>query len=341
MIVGQGTKTVHHSVRSGFGSLLRSALSGDAAYCALGPIYAEDPAASTLAPFYRSAREAGLDPDCLSEQSLAPPAVIARSLQLRRSAVDSWDQENCLPMDWKDVEDWTRAGLVLEIAGRVGIPFVGGDRAHVRWKLRGTVTGRFGVESGGFNPMVIPRDQRGQIAPGYDRLVAVIDFKAMDLSSMLRVCPGLKEKYVGADDLHLRSAEILGLERDVAKRELFVYAYGGRSPHHELFEQRLPELKWIRGENSTVAGANARLVQKTSATAFKAGLSMALPLLCGDELRPMFTVHDELTLDVLNKASPDVWTVVRAVEKGASERMGVPYSAGMTVGRNYAEAKRG
>lgn len=339
MIVGLGSKVVNHSVREEFGRLLRCALHGTPVYVAHGPIYPEDPAASLLAPFIRSASEAGLDPDLMARGSLAPDHILEKAGKLRKERVVRWDDESS-ESDWTRVEDWTRAGLVLEVASRVGIPMRGGGRAHVKWKLYGTVTGRFGVESGGFNPLVIPRERRGEVVPSaHGRSIVSIDFRAIDLSSMLSLAPGLKDQYVGASDLHSRTAEIVGLEREVAKKELFVYAYGGHSPHTRLFQERLPGLKYIRGTSSVEAAANARLVQKTSATAFKAALSRALPLLVGEGIRPLFTVHDELTLDVLNESLPTVRDVAKALEEGASERIGAPYSTGMTVGRNYAEAK--
>ncbi len=340
MIVGLGDRVVHHSVRTSFGHLLRCALHDTAVYVAHGPIYDKDPAEDLLAAFIRSANEVGMNPDMLSEQELTTQRVLDRATKLRRDYVERWDQE-ALDQDWKDVHAWTRAGLVLEVAARRGIPLRDGSRPYVRWKLRGTMTGRFGVESGGFNPLVIPRESRSQIVPGPGRSVAVIDFRAIDLCSMLHLTPGLRERYEGTTDLHSRTAEITGLDRDVAKKELFVYAYGGNSLHTQTFGRLLPELRWIRGTSSEEARANAQLVQKTSATAFKAALSRALPLLVGDRIRPMFTVHDELTLDVLNEALPEVGSVTKALEEGASERIGVPYTTGMTTGRNYGEAKNG
>ncbi len=340
MIFGFGDRIVHHSVRESFGYLLRRALHGTDVYAAHGPIYDHDPAADLLAAFVRSAREVGLEPDLLSIQELTTERVIEKAICIRHDQIEKWSQE-ALARDWDDVRDWTRAGLVLEVAARRGVPMRDGSRPYVRWKLRGTMTGRFGVESGGFNPLVIPKDRRSEIAPSHGRSIAVIDFRAIDLCSMLHLAPGLRDRYVGTTDLHARTAELTGLDRDVAKKELFVYAYGGNSQHTQTFARLLPELRWIRGTSSEEARANAQLVQKTSATAFKAALSRALPLLVDDRIRPMFTVHDELALDVLSEALPEVRSVTKALEEGASERIGVPYTTGMTVGRSYGEAKDG
>lgn len=329
MIVGFGDMIVHHSVREDFGQLLRGALHGNQVYAALGPVYHTDPAELMLAPFIRSAKESGLDPDTLCIEQLVPKQFIDKITLLRRNAVVTWTGI------WRDVEHWTRAGLVLETAARRGIPLREGTKAYVKWKMRGTMTGRFGVEPGGFNPMVISCEHRGRIIPSApERAIVVIDFRSMDLSSMLSIVPGLAERYAGVSDLHSRTAELVGIARDVAKKELFVHAYGGHSAYAKQFEERLPELTAKKGADL------ARLVQTTSATAFKAGLSKALPLLVDGDVRPMFTVHDELTLDVLNEALPTVRHVSKAMEDGATERIGVTYTTRSSVGRDYAEAKQ-
>ncbi len=348
MIVGEfGSRTVHHSVRTDFGDLLREALKGNVVYSAMGPIYEIDPGAERLAPFIRSATEVGLDHDIMAPSCLAPENVWSRVNTLRREEVERWIVRETV--HWKDVEDWTRAGLVLEVASRLGISLQLGTRAHVKWKMKGTVTGRFGVEPGGFNPMVISREKpekseerknalwRSRVVPSAPgRYIVVIDFRAMDLSSMVSVVPGLRDRYQDTTDLHARTAELVGIERDAAKLELFVHGYGGHSAYAKQFEKHLPELSWLRNKPH---GEGARLVQRTSATAFKAALSNALPLLVGDDIRPMFTVHDELTLDVLYESMEKVKKVTKALEVGASERIGMPYTVGVKVGRDYAEAK--
>ena len=335
---GPGGRVVHHNIREDFGRLLRLALYNTPVYVAHGPIYENDPAAETLQPFIRSAKEAGIDPEEMTSEQLAPELFLQRACELRMKLIDDWAEE-ALPADWAKVEDWTRAGLVLEIARRRGIPLRGGGKEHVRWKLKGTVTGRFGVD-GGFNPLVIPATRRHQIVPSAeDRSIVVFDYRAMDLCSMISVTPGLAERYAGAHDLHQRTAEIMDLARYIAKRELFVYAYGGNSYYSNDFAHRLPELRFIRGTSHLESAANAQLIQRVSADAFKAGLSRALPLLTSDECLPLFTVHDELVLDVDDYHIPGIWAVGKALQDGASERIGVPYTVGVKTGKSYAEAK--
>lgn len=330
MIVGYEDRIVHHSVSESFGHLLRCAMHGTPCYAALGPIYNLDPASEILAPFYRSAREIEVDPDVMEMAKLAPPHIIEKVNIIRRNAVIDrvpWTA-------WKDVEDWTRAGLVLEVASRRGIHFREGTKAHVRWKMSGTVTGRFGIEQGSFNPLVIPKDKRDRIIPSHPaREISVMDFRAMDLCSIVSLFPTLADRYKGCDDLHARTADLVGIDREVAKRELFVFAYGGHSAHEREFSRSLPELVSEKGPDL------ARKVQERSATAFKAGLSRALPLLVGDDVRPMFTVHDELVLDCLSERPDLVAGVAKALEEGASERIGVTYKVGVKMGPNYGEAK--
>lgn len=335
-----GGYAFYHSVRGSVTPLLKASLTGEGdcgrnVIACLGPIYENDPAAEVMAPFYRSLREIGVtDPEEVGLHMVAPEPVLRSALTARKAWVEWWENE-MLPQDLRDAVDWTRAGLVLEIASRLGIPLREGVKAHVKWKMRGTVTGRFGVEPGSFNPLVIPKDQRRRVvADGPDRSVVSLDFRAMDLSSMLSLFTGLRSKYDGATDLHGRTAELLGVDREVGKKELFVYAYGGNSQYESKLRALLPELDVMRGPDL------AREIQRRSATAFKAGLSRALPLLFGGDVRPMFAVHDELVLDSQNDRMDDVAGVARALEEGASERMGVPYSVGMEVGRNYEEAKR-
>lgn len=328
-----GDRNVHHSARLDFGNLLRRALHGGQVYAALGPIYDVDPAAEIMAPFIRSAREIGIDPDWLSISSLAPEQKAQTAISARKQAIEAWSDGKS-ELDWTDVEHWTRAGLVLEIASRIGIPLAEGTKAHVKWKLRGTVTGRFGVESeGGLNPLVIHKDKRHRICPGSGRHVAVLDFRAMDLCSIVSLFPTLSDLYAGTDDLHGRTAELVGVEREVAKKELFVFAYGGHSSYEQEFRRRMPEVYAERGP------ALARKVQERSAIAFKAGLSRALPLLWGNLVRPMFTVHDELVLDVLSEHVDGTTSVAKALEDGASERIGRAYKVGVKFGSSYGEAK--
>lgn len=335
MIVGCGDKIIYHSVPESFSKLLRAVLHGCNVYVALGPIYQTDPAKAIVAPFERSAMESGYADLPLSH--LIPPSILEKINLLRlesvRDLTSQYDENS-----WKDAEDWTRAGLVLEISSRYGICFRKEKNAHVKWKMNGTVTGRFGVEHGSYNPLIVNKNDRSNIIPSEKgRTLAVIDFRAMDLCSMISVVPGLAEKYRGATDPHLRTAEIVGIERDVAKKELFTHAYGGNSFLHREFSNKLPELNWLREKGS---GEGARIVQRTSATAFKAGLSKALTLLCEVDVKPVFTVHDELVLDVLNESIMKVKVVSQALEKGASERIGVTYTTETKLGSDYAEAKK-
>lgn len=333
---------IHHSIHTDFWELLRAAvypptpLESGSVVAALGLIYKEDPAAELLAPYARSVREVGtfLDEE---DNGFAPPWVMQKAYNLRATAIDVWFEQDHPSLIHDELDIWTRAGLVLEIGSRHGINYYGCLR-RPKWRLNGTVTTRFGLEHGSWNPMVIAKEDRFRLKPsGPTRHLAVIDFVAIDLCSMLSIVPGLKERYEGASDLHDRTAELIGLERFRAKNNLFIHAYGGHSLYQSAFEDKLPELGWLRDKEPH--GTGARLVQTESAKRFRCALSEALPLLVGSDVRPMFTVHDELVLDVSEDSDHLVQDVALAMSTGAS-RGTVHYRTKVTLGNNYDEAKR-
>jgi hypothetical protein len=181
------------------------------------------------------------------------------------------------------------------------------------------------------------------------RHIAILDFKAMDLCSMLSLVPGMKERYADAVDPHLRTAEIItgGMGdpslslwpiRDAVKKEIFVHAYGGESAIKEELAHYLPELEHLRRMPPGEAG---RLVQTQSALAFRAALSRVLPHIVQElhHYTPMFTVHDELVLDCSEVGLDRIDGVVSLLEAGASDRIGAPYRVNVSTGYTYEEAK--
>jgi hypothetical protein len=340
-----GTR-VYHDLSDSLVAVVSMALRDRPVVAALGPLYREDPAAELLAPFRRTAEATGWT----AAESLAPDWVWDRAHALRRAAVDK-----CLDTlsdeSVGDLVDWTRAGVVLGYAQHHGVRVKGRGLLHVKWRLCGTVTGRFGVEpvrgpDWAFNPLSLGPDDRWAVIPRAEgRRIVVLDFKAMDLCSMASLVPGLSDRYRGhEDDMHFWTAAILygavppPEARDEAKRELFVYAYGGRSTLEGKFDYHFPELGWLRRMSQGEAG---RRVQAQSALAFRAALSRAMPLLTGEDVVPIFTVHDELALDCSERALDRVGDVVNALQAGASQRIGVPYRVGVSMGTCYEEAKNG
>lgn len=341
---------VYHDLDGSFAPIASLLLRGRPAVAALGPVYSEDPAAGLLAPFHRTAESCGWH----ARDALAPEWAWERARTLRREAVAA-SLELLFERGVADCVDWTRAGLVLAIAGRRGIHVRGHGTLHPRWRLRGTVTGRFGVEpvrghDWTFSPLSLGPDDRWRIVPhASGRRIAVLDFRAMDLCSMASLVPGLAARYAPfAEDMHLGTALLLndademcgGLApvdmRDLAKREVFVHAYGGQSELRESLERALPELDWLR---RMPHGEGARLVQAQSALAFRAALSRALPLLTGDDVVPLFAVHDELALDYSESHADALAGVAMAMEEGASQRIGSPYHVGVSTGQTYDGAK--
>jgi len=334
-VTADGTE-FHHDVRESFGELLRSALRGERVLVGHGPIYADDPAAEVMAPFRRSADESGWS----FNELILPEWVIHRARELRAAQITREMQDLSIDNErLKELDRWTRAGLVLEIASRWGIPRIAGYRIHPKWKLRGTVTGRFGIEEGSkFNPMTIAERDRHTVVTELGFGMATMDFNAMDLRSMISLIPDMREWYDGANDLHQRTADIMDIDRDEAKQEIFVHAYGGYSKHRQRFLARMPYLSQLHEGDH---GDGARRVQTQSARAFRGALSEALPLLVGENLRPLFTVHDELTVEYREGTEAEVYLVMCALERGASQTIGVDYRVKGKVGRNYRETKDG
>lgn len=337
---------VYHDLGESLVPLASLLLRDRPAIAALGPLYEEDPAAAILAPFRMTAEATGWT----ATKSLAPEWVWERARELRRLAI-AGSIELLFDRDVADLVDWTRAGAVLGYAQHRGIRVKGRGLMHVPWRLRGTVTGRFGTDpvrgpGWTFNPLSLGVEDRSVIVPrAEDRRIAVLDFRAMDLCSMVSLVPGLADRYRGHEnDMHFWTAAVMygavpsPERRDEVKRELFVHAYGGKSTLERKFDYHFPELRVLRDLPHGEAG---RRVQAQSALAFRAALSRAFPLLTGEEVVPMFTVHDELALDYSERASDLLGGVAKALEEGASQRIGVPYRVGLSTGLSYEEAKHG
>lgn len=334
-----------HSASESFSALLSLTLRGKPAIAALGPLYAEDPAVELLAPFRRSADATGWR---TSDLTLAPEWTIERARSLRReAAVGNLDLLFEDSDGFRELEEWTRAGLLLGVCQARGVNYRDRGLIRVPWRLRGTVTGRFGTHSvrgdgWTFNPLSLSeRDRRCVVPRSPGRGIAVLDFRAMDLCSMISLVPGLSQRYHGAGDPHLRTAELLSAggtvkSRDDAKLQVFVHAYGGNSYLSRDFERLLPELSWIREKRD---GEGARLVQSQSARAFRAALSAILPEMLGEELLPLFTVHDELALEYDLSHESRLSDIASAMSSAASSRIGVGYSVSISTGMSYDEAK--
>ncbi len=333
--------------------MLRRALRDEPVIAAHGPLYEEDPAEQLLAPFRRTARETGWR--LQDERWLAPQSVLDKAQDLRDRAAVAASSSLGFDHYVTDLVDWARAGLVLEIGRRYGIPVTGRGLLRPDWRLKGTVTGRFGCEAvrsedgsdrWHFNPLSLGPDDRWRVHPSDAvRRIAVLDFKAMDLCSMVSLVPGLRERYQeGMQDMHSHTLRLLGGSwgdpglRDAVKEQLFIHAYGGESVIRRELETSIPELDWLR---ALPHGEGARAVQARSALVFRAALSRVLPELTGFHHRPMFVVHDELVLDCSEIGCDLIRDVVGLLEAGAAARVGVQYRVGVSTGYTYEEAKHG
>lgn len=332
--------------------MLRRALTNQSIIAAFGPIYNIDPAAGLMAVFHRTAHETGWS---CEEDGLVPDPVLDRARNLRTAAVRTASER--LEVVHDDLVDWARAGLVLEVARRHGIHVIGRGILRPNWRLNGTVTGRFGCESTrgndgkswSFNPLSIGPDDRMRIRPSDAcRNIAVLDFSGMDVCSMISIVPGLSRIYDGSWDMHQRTADLTGLPRHIAKQSFLAWAYGSSIESDvmgKFNETFVPIREFVSGLEH---GDFPRMVQMTSAVAFRAALSRALPLLVSNDMIPMFSVHDELTIDCSDMGLSALRVrdgtgegLADALESGASKRIGVPYHVNVSVGYTYEEAKNG
>lgn len=328
-----------------FSILMKRALENQNIGVALGPLYDKDPAVSIIEAFKRSATESNWN--CTPAQ-MFPEEVNSRIKSIREAAVANI-------VDDITLNQWARAGLVLEIASIYGIN-IGIRKIHPRWKLNGTVTGRFGCsteqivsawdnEMWYFSPLTIPEAKRNLIVPSSkDRRIATIDFNGIDVCSMFAIAKSVPKEYEDCDDIHRATAKILfetndptDLNRDVSKIEIFKYAYGGHTEYMNLFAKKLAQLSMFRDMPPGEAG---KLVQSVSAIAFRAALSKALPSLTSLDVKPMFTVHDELVLDYSRGHEDKVLEVSKQMELGATEMNLFPYRTRVKLnGKHYGEVK--
>lgn len=338
---------IWHDCRTGFGDMLRRALGNEPVIAALGPIYESDPAGDLMAPFLRSARETDW---VLEEDRLVPKSFLDKACVLRGERIDLVSDR--LGDMHDDLVDWARAGLVLEVARRHGVNAAGRGLMRPSWKLNGTVTGRFGCEPvrgkdrdgrpWTFNPLSLGPDDRWRVRPSDAvREIAVLDFRGMDVCSMVSIVPGLAAIYDGHVDPHQRTADLTGLSRDDAKIGFLSWAYGvsfAAAPQVGLaFDRVFPQVReFTRGMDH---GDFPRMVQMTSALAFRAALSRALPQLVTEQYIPMFVVHDELTVDSSPIGIDRISGLSSALESGASDRIGVRYRVGVSTGYTYDDAK--
>ena len=111
---------------------------------------------------------------------------------------------------------------------------------YVRYQFDpvGGKTGRFRVKEG-FNCMGIPHGRvRNAIISRYDSgSILTFDYNAMDYRSIIDAIgdKGLTKLYSGADDFHMRTAELAfrgeidNVKRDIIKQFSYIYIYGGSS----------------------------------------------------------------------------------------------------------------
>lgn len=247
--------------------------------------------------------------------------------------------------------DRTAAKLVLLECERRGFLWEG-QLTKPKFNLGTSKTGRFGCV--GFNVMSIKKDTRSKLEARPGHALVSFDFKSIDgrsvvaLSEEGRVRYGSEPDVYGAifADVYDRPAD--DESRAQFKLDFFQYAYGPcskfKSDHIGYLNGALPWVEELREKlydpnvHDHIGQGLAWEAQRMSSRAFNAGLRNSLSILCcSKELHPLFTVHDELLIE-LDMDHPDsIWPLRDKLEEGASEATGVKHVVKLKTGRTYAE----
>lgn len=247
--------------------------------------------------------------------------------------------------------DRTAAKLVLLECERRGFMWEG-ELTKPKFNLSTSKTGRFSCV--GFNVMSIKKDKRHALEARPRYALVSFDFKSIDGRSVVALSEEGRARYGSEPDVYSAiAADVYEMQVDDEMRErfkidFFQYAYGPysafRSDHVGYLCGRLPWVEELREKlydekiHDHMGQGLAWEAQRMSSRAFNAGLRNSLPILCcSNDLHPLFTVHDELLIE-LDMDHPDaIWPLRDKLEAGASEATGVKHVVKLKTGRTYAE----
>lgn len=237
----------------------------------------------------------------------------------------------------------------------------------------GSRTKRFRVV-GGLKSMSIPHGAPRKVLTSRfeNGEIHVIDFNAIDYRCIIESVGSkeLSDFFGSSDDFHIKTAEVLGCERKVAKDVTYVNVYGGSpesvakkahiSPSDavkiitklgeflapvERFRKNLAAEARKAGRVVTPSGysvpvtsddSDGKIIglfaQTYSSWVFERSLAYALKILEGKKTRIFLTVHDELALDV----HPDELDVTVEIKKTIERKTG--FKTKLKKGKSYGEA---
>lgn len=250
-----------------------------------------------------------------------------------------------------------------------------GSYLETKFNAAPGVTGRIGIEGGFNPMNIPHGDPRSVIISRHAGHICVIDYNAMDFRSIVKMTGSerLQSFYNGCRDFHARTAELLfqdPFRRDEVKAFLYplfysagietIAAKGGFSIQRAneldaLFREKMPEVfelkaklesearrtgyvklptgRSIKVEDASKAFALAG--QSMSSDVFKEGLIAVVNLLKDRCSKVIFTVHDEIVIDL----HPSEMHVVEEVEAAMREPItGYFYEVKHKLGRNYRQA---
>lgn len=339
MILFEHDSPVYHSVDEDFNRMIDCAVNGKNVYAALGPIYKTDPAKSVVDPFILSAKNSFYK--SLSDDLLFPADAYERIKSIRNSAIDRSS------LNFQEINEWTRAGLFLHIASKYGVKIAKYGMIHPKWNLNATETTRFGVETvkikdRSINLLSLNDDIRNHIIPSDSiREIAVLDFIAIDFCS-IEVLFGIKRETF---DPYESIAIKLNCERKEAKVAFLSWCYGSTAIEQNkrlILEKSFPSIAEEIKKNEH--GFVARLVQTASASIFRTALSSILPKVYNSiDFIPMFTVHDEIVLDISPRAIDMglLDDIKSTIENAVNIKSNYQYCIRISTGYTYGEAKNG
>lgn len=298
-----------------------------------GPVYKTDPAASLIEPFIKSCEISNYKFD----ESIIPKGIQQSFNDNRKSYIEKSINQN----DINNLLNWSLYAAVLENAYINGVS-VGINKLHVDYVLNNTITSRDGyVTTHDFNPHFITNEFSHYIKPSdYLRNVVILDFKAMDVFSMMTLFPSVSKFFEDTNDPYSVISSMCSIERKEAKISFLKWAYGGKISSDI-------EVKFINNFNEIFEcsrklqhGEFARTVQTVSSIIFRASIaSVAKELIFSKHFIPMFTIHDSIILDTSDYGIENIKTVIDKMEQKTFTESGIKYRISLNCGYTYFEAK--
>lgn len=302
-------------------------------------------------PFIQAMQICGLDPRTTNVLLTMPAGLANEVVHGRRQALLSREVTG-------EIIERTGAELVLLTCERTGFIY-DGKLVHPRYNLKGTRTERYTIEPGTFNFMGIKSEKRGLLKARPGRSLIVLDFNAIDGRSIVSLHPDSPKnlRWCQGDFYAMMFQELFGKHPDHDERQALKLAFTrycyrtsvSKVPPEldALFSEKMPWIEELRKQNHDPdfhdheGHGLALKAQTKSSRTFNGALFEAVGLLCTDDRSydPLFTVHDELVVEVDDDKVGLAADLASTLEVGAYETSGVMHVVRFKVGKDYAQCK--